>query len=322
MINSTSSGWYLSFLFFPISWNKLQCHLTREPHCYGVGNIPCGMNSQINSLMRGMKMSLGQQRHMIGSGAFVSESKKYIHEDTTVLSQSTSYCTSNRRPILQDVNGYGFLYMQFHEQISMVDVTLKQVEKTALLLKVSQSATWSDEKFSPRGRHIIYIYIYIYIYIKLKYMIMEPFTPGSFHKVTAFHEALFGNHFPKTFSAQVHLAQLNENLFFPEPQFGISDQLFFTSFSHGLNVPCQSVPEEEEEEGEGGKGGGRRRKWKSKLLQALKSKLSHTKIIAWNTFQQQAKRQKTELYLKIKLHPYHLFSNQYAITLSTEVVCK
>ena len=79
-------------------------------------------------------MSLGQQKHMIGSGAFVSESKKHIQEDTTVLSQSTSYCMSNRRPILQDVNGYGFLYMQFHEQISMVDVTLKQVEKTALLL--------------------------------------------------------------------------------------------------------------------------------------------------------------------------------------------
>lgn len=41
-----------------------------------------------------------------------------------------------------------------------------------------------------------------------------------------------------------------------------------------------------------------------------------------NTFQPQAKRQKAELYLKVKLHPYHLFNNQYAITLSTEVVCK
>lgn len=166
-------------------------------------------------------MSLGQQRHMIGSGTFVSESKKHIHEDATLLSESTSYCMSNRRPVLQDVNGNGFLYMQFHEQISMVDVTLKQVEKTALLLKVSQSATSSDEKFSPRGRHI-------YIYIMHKYTIMEPFIPRAFHKVTAFHEAIFGNHFPKTFSTQAHLVQLNENLFFPEPQFDNSDQLFFT----------------------------------------------------------------------------------------------
>lgn len=66
------------------------------------------MNSQINSPMRGKKMSLGQQRHMIGSGAFVSESKKHIHEDATLLSESTSYCMSDRRPVLQDVNGNGF----------------------------------------------------------------------------------------------------------------------------------------------------------------------------------------------------------------------
>lgn len=70
----------------------------------------------MNSLMRGKKMSLGQQRHMIGSGVFVSESKKHIHEDATLLSESTSYCMSNRRPILQDVNGNGFLYMQFHNK--------------------------------------------------------------------------------------------------------------------------------------------------------------------------------------------------------------
>ena len=57
---------------------------------------------------------------------------------------------------------------------------------------------------------------------------MEPFIPRAFHKVTAFHEALFGNNFPKTFSTQVHLVRLNENLFFPETQFDNSDQLFFT----------------------------------------------------------------------------------------------
>lgn len=38
-------------------------------------------------------------------------------------------------------------------------------------------------------------------------------------KVIAFHEALFEKHSLKIFSTEVHLVLLNENLFFPEPQF-------------------------------------------------------------------------------------------------------
>lgn len=43
--------------------------------------------------------------------------------------------------------------------------------------------------------------------------------PKKKKKVIAFHEALFEKHSLKIFSTEVHLVLLNENLFFPEPQF-------------------------------------------------------------------------------------------------------
>lgn len=51
------------------------------------------------------------------------------------------------------------------------------------------------------------------------YSISLPFPHSISYKITAFHGTLFGKHFPKRFSTQVHLGPLNENLFFPEPQF-------------------------------------------------------------------------------------------------------
>lgn len=74
---------------------------------------------------------------------------------------------------------------------------------------------------------------------------------------------------------------------------------------------CQKKKEKEKKKEEARRRRGRRKKNESQNhWQALKSKQSHNKIIAWNTLQQQSKRQKTKFYLKIKLHPYHLFSNQ------------
>lgn len=121
-------------------------------------------------------------------------------------------------PILQDVNGdHSFLYMEFHDQISMVNVKLKKVEKfTAESLTVFHMFRWKI--LSKREA---------YCTSCPTYMIMEPFMHRVSHKVIAVQEAVFGKYSPKTFSSQVHFILLNEDLFFPEPRFSDSDQLFF-----------------------------------------------------------------------------------------------